>query len=239
MRFSKGLATVVLLAALVLTGLVGCGPGDRGSVESDRAALVAFYHATGGPQWNNNENWLSDEPLGEWFGIATNDAGRVTELNLLPLNMLMAGNNLTGFIPPELGNLSNLERLDLAFNQLSGPIPPDLGNLSSLEDLNLSWNQLTGPIPPELGNLSNLENLNISYNQLSGAIPPKLGNLSNLEIMTLYNNKLTGELPLSLAMLTDLNWLTYQDNAGLCMPRSMQSWRKGISIVEGPDCPPR
>ena len=30
----------------------------------DRAALVALYEATGGPNWRNNTNWLTDAPMG-------------------------------------------------------------------------------------------------------------------------------------------------------------------------------
>ena len=60
MRFSKVLATIVLLAGLALTGLLGCGLADTGSAETDRAALVAFYHATGGPEWTNKRLWLNE-----------------------------------------------------------------------------------------------------------------------------------------------------------------------------------
>ena len=34
----------------------------------DRAGLVALYEATDGPNWINNEGWLSDAPLDEWYG---------------------------------------------------------------------------------------------------------------------------------------------------------------------------
>ena len=44
---------------------------DQTSVETDREALVAFYNATDGPNWTNSDNWLSDEPLGEWYGVET------------------------------------------------------------------------------------------------------------------------------------------------------------------------
>ena len=257
MQFGKVLATIVLLAGLALTGLLGCGPADTGSAETDRAALVALYHAAGGPEWDSNGNWLSDEPLGTWYGVTTNDAGRVTALSLIR-------NNLDGSIPPELGKLSNLEVLIFVYNQLSGPIPAELGNLSNLEALGLSSNQLTGAVPPELGNLSNLERLGLGSNQLTGtippefgnlfaleflwfygnqltgSIPPELGNLSNLKDLRLHNNRLTGELPISL-MRTDLDGLWYKGNSGLCMPRTeaMQSWRRGIERVVGPICPRR
>ena len=59
-------------------------------------------------------------------------------------------------------------------NQLTGNIPPELGNLTELEGLLLSNNQLTGQIPPELGNLPRLQRLELSGNPLTGCIPDTL-----------------------------------------------------------------
>ena len=149
-------------------------------VDRDRAALVAFYNSAGGPQWINDWNWTTDQPLGKWNGITTDRYGRVIELTL-------NDNNLTGTIPPELGNLANLKTLYFAEigghggvnerNKLTGTIPPELGNLTKLELLALNTNELTGHIPPELGNLVNLRYLGLGGNSLTGPIPPELGNL--------------------------------------------------------------
>ena len=100
-------------------------PTAQTSPETDREALVALYNATGGPNWDSNDNWLSDVPVSEWFGVTTDDNGHVTELSLY-------GNELRGEIPPELGNLVHLEVLFLDNNQLRGEIPPELGNLANL-----------------------------------------------------------------------------------------------------------
>ena len=65
---------------------VGVGPAsddgsaDSGDAASDRAALVALYHATDGPNWIDSENWLTDAPLGEWYGVDTDSSGRVVRL---------------------------------------------------------------------------------------------------------------------------------------------------------------
>ena len=152
---------------------------------TDRDVLVALYHATNGDNWRDSDNWLSDAPLGTWYGVNTDDNGRVIEL-------VLWFNNLSGTIPPELGDLTALTELRLNGNQLRGTIPPELGNLTALTSFNLSGNQLSGTIPPELGHLSALTSLNLSDNQLSGTVPPELGNLANLDVLYLAGNRLTG-----------------------------------------------
>ena len=186
-------------------GLPYCGE-SAGRVESpDRATLVALYESTDGPNWKDNHNWLSKAPISEWFGVNTDDNGRVVGLDLV-------FNQLNGSIPPELSNLANLRELVLRHNQLSGEIPPEIGNLSKLEYLFLDNNQLSGEIPADLGRLSNLLELFLYSNQLSGEIPPALGNLSNLERLLLDTNQLSGEIPSALGNLSNLEYLYLENN---------------------------
>ncbi len=188
---------------------------DEASTETDREALVALYHATDGPDWTNNDNWLSDEPLDEWYGVDTNINGRVDGLALYE-------NALRGELPAELGQLSSLERLYLFDNELSGAIPPELGQLSALVDLLLEVNDLSGPIPPELGQLSNLLQLGLFDNKLSGPIPPGLGQLSQLDSLDLADNDLTGEIPAELGQLSLLTvvYLAGNELSG-CVPGAL------------------
>ena len=89
---------------------------------------------------------------------------------------------MTGPIPAELGDLTNLTRLNLADNQLTGPIPAELGGLTNLTRLNLADNQLTGPIPAELGGLTNLTELYLASNQLTGCIPEGLRDIAENDL---------------------------------------------------------
>ena len=130
----------------------------------DRDALVALYWAADGDKWTNNDNWFSDAPVGTWYGVTADANGRVIELDLWD-------NDLSGTIPPELGNLTALMELSLGGNQLSGTIPAALGNLTALASLGLEGNQLSGTIPTELGNLTALTKLNLRWNQLRGCLP--------------------------------------------------------------------
>ena len=178
----------------------------QGSVDTDREALVALYDATGGNDWEENSNWKSDRPLDQWYGVETDNVGRVTRI-------LLSKNNLSGSIPTEIGNLSNLEYLILYVNSLSGSIPTEIGNLSNLEELDLSENSLSGAIPTEIGNLSNLKRLRLGRNSLSGSIPTEIGNLSNLTRLQLSGNSLSGSIPTVIGNLINLEELYLSHNS--------------------------
>ena len=108
---------------------------------ADRETLIAIYNATDGMNWTMQDNWVSEERVSMWDGVATDDRGRVTELNL-------AGFGLMGPIPMELGQLDHLVMLDLSGNSLSGMIPMELGQLTNLAKLHLQNNaDLEGPLP--------------------------------------------------------------------------------------------
>ena len=194
-RCRRRLLTPPLLAACALWAGLAAEAAAQGNAASDRAVLEALYDATDGPDWIDNTNWKTASPLGEWFGVTTDTAGRVTRLQL-------PGNGLAGPIPASLGELSLLRNLDLGIrwdaasqshkNALTGPIPPALGRLANLAVLDLGANGLTGPIPAELGNLVNLEWISLGENYLTGSVPPELGNLANLERLSLGWNGLTG-----------------------------------------------
>ena len=234
---ASGLVTGVAEGAATIAAMAG---DARGSSEitvanPDRAALVALYEATDGPNWVNNDGWLTDAPLGEWYGVETGRSGRVVSLDLsgrwdadawewvshglsgpIPpelgnlanlTGLYLYQNDLYGPIPPELGGLANLRSLVLYGNDLSGAIPPELGGLANLGQLELGENDLSGAIPPELGGLANLERVYLGRNDLSGAIPPELGNLANLKVLALGSNRLTGPIPSELGNLAELERL--------------------------------
>ena len=151
------------------------GPSQpiESSQDGDREALVALYHATGGDDWTNNDGWLSDRPITEWYGVDGNFIyiqGKFYE-GPSPYGLFLYGNNLSGTIPAELGNLKNLRRIELQDNKLSGSIPSELAQLDSLRTLWLGNNKLSGTVPPQLGDLSNLIVANLAGNDLTGCLP--------------------------------------------------------------------
>ncbi|XP_028099638.1 receptor-like protein kinase HSL1 isoform X1 [Camellia sinensis] len=107
-------------------------------------------------------------------------------------------NLLDGTVPAFLGNVSSLRQLNLSYNPFSpGRIPPELGNLTNLEILWLTGCNLVGSIPDSLGRLKRLTDLDLAVNNLNGLVPSSLTGLSSVVQIELYNNSLSGELPAS------------------------------------------
>lgn len=109
--------------------------------------------------------------------------------------------------------MTSLNWLSLSGNNLTGEIPSELGNLSSLQVLALGDNNLSGPIPASLGDLSNLINpipfigFYLANNNLSGCIPVNVQNLCSHVIGDISGNP----------NLATQSWSDFCDlNEGIC-----------------------
>lgn len=120
-------------------------------------------------------------------------------------------------VPPEIGQLTALTRLELDVNQLT-TLPSEIGRLTALRELYLHNNQLTS-LPPEIGQLTALMRLALSRNQLT-ALPPEIGQLKELDVLTAEDNALAA-LPRSLRDLPKLRELTLHGNKALGLPADL------------------
>ncbi|KAG5546042.1 hypothetical protein RHGRI_018271 [Rhododendron griersonianum] len=118
-------------------------------------------------------------------------------------NIQLKGQNLTGNIPEEFGNLSYLQEIDLSRNYFSGSIPTSFSQLP-LTNLSLLGNSINGSIPKEIGDIATLEHLVLEDNQLEGPLHQNLGNLSRLLRLLLSGNNFTGTIPDSFGNLKNL-----------------------------------
>jgi len=67
----------------------------------EKQALIDLYNATGGDDWIDNTNWLSDEPVSEWYGISV-EGDHVVRISL-------SGNNLIGTVPESFQDLDYVQ----------------------------------------------------------------------------------------------------------------------------------
>lgn len=170
-----------------------------------RKALMEFYHAMDGDNWGDHENWCSEKPIWEWYGINGCDgsnSGRkypwVDEfwftLNSPP----------SGHLPECISRMGPISCLALYNSNIGGEIPAFLGDIYSLSTIVLHGNQLTGTIPANIGDLPNLYNVLLENNQLSGPLPEDfiLKCMNNLRIsgnnFNIIRNNFTGKVPQSI-----------------------------------------
>lgn len=113
-----------------LNKYIRCTELDR---EDDdiRALLEKFYNDTGGDNWTYNENWCTDAPLTEWYGVGVYKESKKYYLTL-------SSNNLTG--SGSLADFTALAYFDCSNNQLTSL---DVAGCSALYQLDCSDNQLT------------------------------------------------------------------------------------------------
>lgn len=173
---------------------------QEGKGDKELKALKVLYQEMGGDKWLNKNNWLSTRPVGEWYGIETNEAGFVRQINL-------SDNNLSGKIPAAIGAFESIEVLNLGSfedskkNNLTGTVPEELWNLKTLKKLELEKNKLSGELSSKIENLKNLEQFIIRDNELTGNIPSELGECLKLESLLLQQNRFSGCVPAHLMNL--------------------------------------
>ncbi len=104
-------------------------------------------------------------------------------------------------IPPEIGQLVNLEVLIITNKGFTGEIPPEIGNLKKLHTMRLYGNEFNGELPSELFTLDSLYNLELNDNQFTGEIPSSIGDLTKLRFVRLQDNQFSGTIPESICNL--------------------------------------
>lgn len=179
------------------------GEGPEGHPDYD--ALLAFFNSTNGPNWNNP--WDITAPIEAWDVPGNLDFDPVTDR---VTNITLNNRGLTGTIPPEIGDLTELNTLFLFQNNITGDIPDELWTLSNMETLIIGAQQdrmLTlpgGAIPAAISNMTDLFWLNLTQVPISQPLPQELFELASLERLRLADCGITGQLPEGLGNIDNI-----------------------------------
>ncbi|KAK4375273.1 hypothetical protein RND71_005950 [Anisodus tanguticus] len=170
------------------------------SLTSETVALLHFKEKLNDPL-NYLDSWKSSESPCNFYGITCDkNTGLVSEISL-------DNKSLSGVISPSIFSLQSLTSLVLPSNLLSGKLPCQLTNCTNLKVLNVTGNNMNGTIP-DLSKLTNLEVLDLSINYFSGKFPSWIGNLTGLVALGLGDNDFVeGKIPDTLGGLKKVYWL--------------------------------
>ncbi|WVY93788.1 hypothetical protein V8G54_032876 [Vigna mungo] len=184
----------------------------------------------------NGEYEKAKIPIIGWLWFLWSDSGfnrisNAADLSVCSLDIFLKvsnfvskalnSNRFSGNIPRSLGNLTNINWLDLAENELEGTIPvsddqgrPGLDLLLKAQHFHMGSNKLSGTIPEKLFNSSMiLEHVLFDHNQLEGSVPSSISSVGTLEVLRLDKNGLTGGVPANLNRLGKLSEMDMSDNA--------------------------
>ena len=158
---------------------------------------------------------LTEITLNDFHGASPESIYEMKDLKKLVINP----NELDGGISPKIGQLTNLEHLQIDFSQFIGSVdvpeaslPEEIFSLTNLKYLFLRGVATTGKIPASVGGLTNIKSMILTNLGLYGELPKELGDLPNIETLEIYNNKIEGKIPVELFKATTLRQLWLDHN---------------------------
>nr|KYP31794.1 Polygalacturonase inhibitor [Cajanus cajan] len=181
----SGVCFFLLLSPFPLAFSERCHPHDKKALLQLKKDLNNPYILA---SWNPNEDCC------EWYCVKCDE--KTNRIYDLDISSSVPDTNLSGQIPPSVGDLPYLEFLTFhKLPNLVGPIQPTIAKLTKLRSLFITNTGISGPVPDFLAQLKSLELIKLSFNSLSGTIPSTLYQLLNLTSLQLDRNQLTGPIP--------------------------------------------
>ncbi|KAG4161216.1 hypothetical protein ERO13_D01G042742v2 [Gossypium hirsutum] len=189
---NTGLIMALMMAVLLLHFVVSFSTKTT-DINTDRSTLLALKAHVSDPRNFLTTNWSVDISICNWVGVTCESRNqRVIALDLFNMS-------LSGTIPPDMGNLSFLTRLNIGYNNFHDLLPVQLTNLYRLKFISMSDNNFHGEISSWVGYFPELQYLSLSNNSFTGPIPSDMcDRLPTLKELYLSDNKLSGKIPIGL-----------------------------------------
>ncbi|OAY45567.1 receptor protein kinase-like protein At4g34220 isoform X2 [Manihot esculenta] len=165
------------------------------ALNTDGILLLSFKDSILSDPLSVLESWNYDDMTPcSWKGVSCTELGLpVTPDKFRVTSLTLPDSQLLGSIPPDLGLIQHLRRLDLSNNFLNGSLPISFFNNTELQVISLSGNEISGVLPESVGGMRSLQFLNLSDNVLAGYVP---SGFNSVEVLDLSSNLLNGSLPL-------------------------------------------
>jgi hypothetical protein len=196
-------------------------PNSNPRLHQAYIALQAWKHVIYSDPKNSTINWVGPSVCsykGVFCAPALDDP-KITVVAGIDLNSA----DLAGFLPYEIGLLSDIALIHLNSNRFCGIIPESLANLTLLFELDLSNNRFVGPFPFVVLSLPTLNFLDIRYNEFEGPLPAELFN-KKLDAIFVNNNNFTSMIPPNFGT-TSASVVVFANNQfGGCLPSTISKF---------------
>ena len=138
------------------------------------------------------------------------EINQLTQLEYIRLENL---NDFEGTIATEIGDLSNLETFILKnCNDLSGTFPSSFWSIPSLEFVDIYNINIEMQLTSGIQNATDLSSLEIVSSNLIGSIPSELFSLDDMDLIDISYTNLEGSIPEGIEGLDDIQTLRLDNN---------------------------
>lgn len=169
--------------------------------EADSLALLDFYHAMKGEEWE--KKWDLKDP-NTWYNVGFKLVNNLKVVQTLQINKYCCVEG--SVLPQSLNQLQYMESFVIYdVNGLNCSIPETLYECPSLRNIVISnVPLLKGPLSPKISNLAaTLINLTlISCKNFVSKLPPEIGLCQHLRYLNLANNSFYGKIPYEICHLS-------------------------------------
>lgn len=137
--------------------------------------------------------WENTTDCCKWDGVSCVDDKNNGSVVSRVIKLVLRNKGLRGVISRSLGQLEQLEMLDLSGNYLEGGLPLELSSLRRLVFVDVSLNMLSGSVVEAFSGLENVATLNLSSNRFNGTLID-FGVFPNMVEFNISNNSFTGQV---------------------------------------------
>ncbi|MBA0629947.1 hypothetical protein Godav_002086, partial [Gossypium davidsonii] len=138
--------------------------------------------------------------------------------------------DIAGYLPPELGRLTDLALFHLNSNRFCGVVPTSFRRMKLLHELDLSNNRFVGKFPNVVLSLPSLKYLDLRFNEFEGSVPSKLFD-KELDALFLNDNWFRFGIPENLGN-SPVSVLVFANNdLGGCIPASIGKMGKTLNEI--------